>query len=174
MSEDFFKALRGDLMQFVDAKVGCGPEHLRMGTHACLDLYINVLDLYDILGGDYAVAAARIRNERRMKKTYPEIAVENKTQTLNDATANMLTRIAIELGKARAKFPSSYCSMVALTEEVGELAKACLDESPERIMDEAVQVAAMAIRVAIEGDGSIAKYRQDHGQTIIEWRADNV
>ena len=67
--------------------------------------------------------------------------------------------IGLELNRARAKFPSSECSMVALTEEVGELAKAMLDESQQRIYQEAVQVACMAIRVATEGDPSIENYR---------------
>lgn len=68
-----------------------------------------------------------------------------------------------ELMKARMKFPDPICSMTALTEEVGELAKAMLDESPERIRKEAVQVAVMAIRVALEGDPSINEYRARRG-----------
>lgn len=68
-----------------------------------------------------------------------------------------------ELAKARKKFPDSTCSMTALTEEVGELAKALLDESADRVRQEAVQVAVMAIRVATEGDASIDAYRVRRG-----------
>lgn len=64
-------------------------------------------------------------------------------------------RVAAELQAARSKFPSSTKSMCALTEEVGELAKALLDESWERVQAEAVQVAAMAQRVATEGDDTL-------------------
>lgn len=45
--------------------------------------------------------------------------------------------------------------MCALTEEVGEVAKALLDESPDRVYEEAVQVAVMAMRLATEGDRSL-------------------
>lgn len=65
-----------------------------------------------------------------------------------------------ELGQARRKFPESVLSMVALVEEVGELAQALLkyraDEwTWDRVVAEAVQVAVMAQRVAVEGDSSI-------------------
>lgn len=64
-----------------------------------------------------------------------------------------------ELGRARAKFPLSNLSMAALTEEVGELAQALLkwragDWPWARVVEEATQVAAMAQRVAVEGDAS--------------------
>lgn len=49
--------------------------------------------------------------------------------------------------------------MTALTEEVGELAKALLDEGWSRVQAEAIQVACMAARVAIEGDPTLIKYR---------------
>ncbi len=65
-----------------------------------------------------------------------------------------------ELKRARAKFPNSILSMTALTEEVGELAKALLHYRAGKcefscIIEEAVQVAVMAQRVAVEGDASI-------------------
>lgn len=71
--------------------------------------------------------------------------------------------VTAELVAARDKFPSSAMSMVALTEEVGELAKALLDESWERVVEEAVQVAVMAQRVATEGDPTAAFYRARKG-----------
>lgn len=67
--------------------------------------------------------------------------------------------VAQELARARSKFPNSWGSMTALTEEVGELAKAMLDESPERVHAEAVQVAVMACRVACEGDSTLTELR---------------
>lgn len=65
-----------------------------------------------------------------------------------------------ELRRARGKFPSSNASMTALVEEVGELARAMLSESPHAIYQEAVQVAAMAMRVALEGDPTLDTYRK--------------
>jgi NTP pyrophosphatase (non-canonical NTP hydrolase) len=77
---------------------------------------------------------------------------------INDAI--FLNAIADELHSAREKFPDSKLSMTALTEEVGELAKALLEHrlgqaSVQQIWDEAVQVAVMALRVAVEGDSSL-------------------
>lgn len=68
-------------------------------------------------------------------------------------------RVEIELRNARAKFPSSVLSMAALTEEVGELAQALLKWragklSWDAVVGEAIQVSAMAQRVAVEGDVS--------------------
>lgn len=72
-----------------------------------------------------------------------------------------------ELSRARDKFPSSEGCMTALTEEVGELAKAMLDEPGERIYKEAVQTAVMAARVALEGDRSLENYRINrHGADV--------
>ena len=75
----------------------------------------------------------------------------------------MLDEIGYEVGRARRKFPSPEASMCALTEEVGELAKALLDESHERVIEEAIQVAAMAVRVATEGDPTLNPYRVSRG-----------
>jgi NTP pyrophosphatase (non-canonical NTP hydrolase) len=75
--------------------------------------------------------------------------------------ALFLDYIKHEVRRARKKFPSSECSLAALMEEVGELAKALLDRRMCRtlmrgeISAEAVQVAVMAMRIAIEGDVTI-------------------
>ena len=66
--------------------------------------------------------------------------------------------INAELTRARTKFANPSRNYIALCEEVGELAKALLDckpgdrESSVAVYKEAVQVAAMAIRVMEEGD----------------------
>lgn len=71
-----------------------------------------------------------------------------------------------EIGKARAKFPGDRLTMMALVEEVGELAKAMLDEPAQRVYREAVQVAAMAARLAIEGDSSVSEVRIERGLNL--------
>lgn len=76
------------------------------------------------------------------------------------------TRLEIdaELERARAKFPMPNPTFVALVEEVGELAQAllkCKPGSPEysqRVYDEAIQCAVMAIRVLEEGDRDFPSY----------------
>lgn len=69
----------------------------------------------------------------------------------------MISDIREELKRARASFPGNKYTNTALQEEVGELAKALLEHQNglclnEDVYREAVQVAAMAIRVAVEGD----------------------
>lgn len=64
-----------------------------------------------------------------------------------------------ELQRARAEFPEHRNQLAALQEEVGELSKALLehdfgDATKNDVLREAIQAAAMAIRVATEGDTS--------------------
>lgn len=66
-----------------------------------------------------------------------------------------LQAIGAEVIKARAKFPDRKHTLAALVEEVGELAQAMLKQRPrEEIEREAIQVAAMAVRIIEEGDSS--------------------
>jgi hypothetical protein len=86
--------------------------------------------------------------------------------------ANFLYCLDAELRYAQAKFPKTENCMVALTEEVGELAKALLDHSygkgeAKDVYAEAVQVAAMAMRVALEGDTCFPyRYAHSHYQAF--------
>lgn len=89
-----------------------------------------------------------------MSKTLKHVRLE---------TARIFYDIENELKRAREKFPNSDGSMTALTEEVGELAKAMLDEPLDRVRAEAIQVAVMAIRVATEGDATLNKIRKRRG-----------
>jgi len=63
-----------------------------------------------------------------------------------------------ELKAARAAFPGSTLMLCAFMEEVGELAQALMEHdrsqgtSVQEVMREAVQCAAMSIRLAVEGD----------------------
>lgn len=68
-----------------------------------------------------------------------------------------LTEAAIraEVLAARTKFPGNKHLLAALTEEVGELAQAILQDQPrDLIVREAIQVACVAIRIAEEGDAA--------------------
>jgi NTP pyrophosphatase (non-canonical NTP hydrolase) len=65
-----------------------------------------------------------------------------------------------ELDRAKTKFPFANLAGLALMEEVGELAQACLKWRAgkwphERVYEEAIQVAVMAMRVALENDDSL-------------------
>ena len=80
------------------------------------------------------------------------------------AYQRLIDEINEEHSRAIAKFPAPNLNMCALTEEVGELAQALLHTrfggrcaGWTYVRKEAVQVAVMAIRVALEGDSSIAE-----------------
>lgn len=57
-----------------------------------------------------------------------------------------------ELVRAREKFPDNKYLLTALVEEVGEVAKAFLEKKPDEVISEAIQVAAVAIRILEEND----------------------
>jgi NTP pyrophosphatase (non-canonical NTP hydrolase) len=64
--------------------------------------------------------------------------------------AVFLADILIELQQARAKFPkqSRITTALALVEEVGEVAKAILQDLPEEeLYKECIQTAVMALRI---------------------------
>lgn len=69
------------------------------------------------------------------------------------------TQVAVgeEVYRARCKFPRPDHLLVALMEETGELARACLQHGPrsEQARREALQVAAVALRIYEEGDPSL-------------------
>lgn len=73
----------------------------------------------------------------------------------------LLNDIRLELSHARAKFPGRNVTFAALVEEVGELATALFSESRERVHEEAVQVAVMAMRVVLDGDHTFDEWRYD-------------
>jgi NTP pyrophosphatase (non-canonical NTP hydrolase) len=70
-----------------------------------------------------------------------------------------IIEILDEVERAREKHPGVDVAMAALTEEVGELAEALMDKPWGEVRKEAVQVAAVALRVALEGDDSMLKLR---------------
>ncbi len=64
-----------------------------------------------------------------------------------------LTDLIDEVVRARAKFPHSKFLLTALGEEFGELCRAFLQQQgPERVREEALQVACLAMRIYEESD----------------------
>lgn len=87
-------------------------------------------------------------------------AVPQAEYEAREIAYKFLGEVYQELVRARTKFPSSVCCLAALHEESGELAQAMLKHAAgkwphSRIREEAVQVAAMAMRCALEGDPSL-------------------
>lgn len=72
-----------------------------------------------------------------------------------DEAPRFCSDLFAEVLRAREKFPSPNLNALAMFEEIGELAESVLDGfNKPNVRKEAVQVAAMAARVAIEGDPS--------------------
>lgn len=82
---------------------------------------------------------------------------------LQKSSQRFVVQILSELEFARGKFPSSDGVMTALTEEVGEVAKALMNEPMRNVYEEAVQVATIACRIATEGDPTLAAIREERG-----------
>jgi putative DNA primase/helicase len=76
-----------------------------------------------------------------------------------DAVIDFLLEVRAEVDRARAKFPGDNLTTIALFEEAGEVAKAVLQENPEKLRKEAIQLACMALRVVLDGDVSTTAYR---------------
>jgi len=83
----------------------------------------------------------------------------NKVREINRHNA-LIGDIEAEVRYAREKFPGDEVTFAALVEEVGELATALIEESSDRIRKEAIQVAAMAIRIVLDGDCSFDSIRE--------------
>lgn len=81
----------------------------------------------------------------------------------NEELDAFLSSVKSEVIRARAKFPGRRIMGLALAEEFGELIKAMLDESKFYVSKEAIQTAAMCVRVALEGDESIDVWRSNKG-----------
>jgi hypothetical protein len=73
--------------------------------------------------------------------------------SLPHLTYDIARKLDAEIGSARAKYPNNKHTLAALMEETGELAQALLQAQPrEDIRKEALQVAATALRIYMEGD----------------------
>lgn len=83
----------------------------------------------------------------------------------NPADRLFVQSLVDEAARARRKFPGNNHLLIALGEEYGETVKACLDESTPEVYVEAVQTAAMALRLATEGDPTLNAHRAGKGFT---------
>lgn len=92
----------------------------------------------------------------------PGIALLRTPRGEGEAEA-LAAEILAELRRAREKFPGNNVMTLALVEEVGELAKATFEESRDRVRQEAIQVAVMAMRVVLDGDRTLDAWREAKG-----------
>ncbi len=70
--------------------------------------------------------------------------------------------VLAEAQRARGLFPPPNAMMPALVEEVGEIAKALMYEPWNAVINECVQTASMALRLATEGDSTMIEFRNVH------------
>lgn len=77
----------------------------------------------------------------------------------NSADEEFQTAVREEIKRSRVKFPAPDANHAALIEEVGEVAKALMYEPWDNVVKECVQVATMALRLAVEGDATMREFR---------------
>jgi len=80
----------------------------------------------------------------------------------NSPSEKTVCDIAEEVIRARTKFPSSAFMLAALTEEVGECARAMLQGRRDDARKEAMQVACCAIRIIEEYDTTFDQLRPEN------------
>lgn len=134
----------------------------RWGLFGSLARSLGYLARYLLQGRERAIIAEEARwvasiAARILEQGEP---YESRSMRLSPST---IREIAREVVRARTKFPGNRNLLGALTEEVGELFEAGLEQGPRRRHDadaltrrEAIQVACVAIRIAEEGDADFA------------------
>ena len=110
-----------------------------------------------------------IISEAKMQKL-----IEAALSAFDAREAAVYRAVSDELRRARAKHPSSRVTFTALVEEAGEVAKALMDEDGFRVREEAVQLAAMAVRLVLDGDDSLQSFRKEVGLKDFRWSEDDV
>ncbi len=96
-------------------------------------------------------------------------AAKRKDNDFKGRANEFLNNVRNEMERIQEKWPSNENNLAALTEEVGELAKAMLEREYEpkkgihrgEIYREAVQVAAVALKIALFGDDCFSKSKPD-------------
>jgi len=116
------------------------------------------------IGAATDVAARQWQRRHRQAETLI-VEIEERILDIEEIPAHgpigsMFKRIHYEATTGMESYPDPSGLVVALMEEVGELARAMMSEPRENIRAEAVQVAALAIRIAIEGDPTLDGIRE--------------
>jgi hypothetical protein len=76
---------------------------------------------------------------------------------------DLLWEVGREIQRARGLFPDPNLLALAFGEEAGELTKAVLEEPLDAVRKEAIQAAAMALRLVLDGDPSTDTHRERQG-----------
>lgn len=121
-------------------------------------------------------AAMRCADDQNMIVSEAKMTklIQAALDTFEGREAAVYRAISDELRRARAKHPTSRLTFTALVEEAGEVAKALMDEDGFRVREEAVQLAAMAVRLVLDGDDSLQTFRKEVGLKDFRWSVDDV
>lgn len=80
-----------------------------------------------------------------------------------DILGDLTISARAEVERGTNMYPNPDGLLAALMEEVGELARALMSQTKNRVREEAIQVAALALRIALEGDPTLNKIRERNG-----------
>jgi hypothetical protein len=92
-----------------------------------------------------------------------KVKVSDLPSTEYEWIDKFLADVRVEFLKGRKKFPGNEIKGLACAEEFGELIIAMISEPGLNVYDEAVDLAATALRIVIDGDSSIDDYRRRLG-----------
>ena len=103
-------------------------------------------------------------SEWALKEQRPAKALQRRPRPVRQGgeivnDEQFLKAVSAEVKRARRKFPGENATNAALVEEVGEVSTALMFEPWSNVIAEAVQVAAMACRLATEGDSTFKDWR---------------
>lgn len=83
------------------------------------------------------------------------------------AVGRVIEETSMEIVRGQINYPDPALLVAALGEGFGDLSKAMLKGTKDEVVRRAVQVAAMAIRVAVEGDPKFDAHRQAAGLALV-------
>lgn len=96
-----------------------------------------------------------------------EADISDRPGQMDRLNALAVAEVKAEAIRTRRLHPGNAGTGYALAEEYGELAKAILNEPASDVRKEAVQTAAMAARIAIDGDSLTTGWRKHKGLDVL-------
>ncbi len=91
-------------------------------------------------------------DQRPCHKQWPDLDPDQKRDRAYGLLVQSATRARVEACRAWEKYPSNTGLFVSLLQEAGELATQLRVGDAAKVATEAEQVAALALRIAVEGD----------------------
>jgi NTP pyrophosphatase (non-canonical NTP hydrolase) len=83
--------------------------------------------------------------------------------SMDTIPAKVISRIVAHYEHAMKKHPGNALLNLSLQEELGELARAQLEQDEKQTAQEAYDCIAVLIRIIMEGDGSVDEFHRRKG-----------